>query len=257
MYLAEDRILCFEVLAEKGHQWTLRYVKDSKAATDVPESLVDLIKQRRRWLNGSLFAMVYALANFPSFVNNSVHPRWRKAFVGLQFAFYGINIFLQWFLLATFYLMFEFAVQATLSNAGVAGSSTTGSSDDLASQIFRALFLTLTLVQCVAGLGNRPDELPMVYYFCAFGYGVFFMYVLGINANLLVHANLNGDFANLLAVIASICGSPALLPSVCVVLTRVVSQAAWPCTSPLGCCTGRCSPCPSASSSTSSCCPRS
>lgn len=216
MYLAEDRILCFEVLAEKGHQWTLRYVKDSKAATDVPESLVDLIKQRRRWLNGSLFAMVYALANFPSFVNNSVHPRWRKAFVGLQFAFYGINIFLQWFLLATFYLMFEFAVQATLSNAGVTGSSTTGSSDDLASQIFRALFLTLTLVQCVAGLGNRPDELPMVYYFCAFGYGVFFMYVLGINANLLVHANLNGDFANLLAVIASICGSPARLPSVCV-----------------------------------------
>jgi chitin synthase len=58
MYLAEDRILCFELLARNDYNWVLRYVKGAVAKTDVPMTLVDLMKQRRRWLNGSFFAMV-------------------------------------------------------------------------------------------------------------------------------------------------------------------------------------------------------
>ena len=33
MYLAEDRILCFEICAKKKEAWTLRYVKSAKAST--------------------------------------------------------------------------------------------------------------------------------------------------------------------------------------------------------------------------------
>lgn len=36
MFLAEDRILCFELVAKAGERWTLTYVKPSKAETDVP-----------------------------------------------------------------------------------------------------------------------------------------------------------------------------------------------------------------------------
>ena len=66
MFLAEDRILCFELVAKAGDKWTLTYVKPSKAETDVPESAVELIGQRRRWLNGSFAASVvrYSLINF-------------------------------------------------------------------------------------------------------------------------------------------------------------------------------------------------
>lgn len=62
--LAEDRILCFELVAKKNDKWTLSYVKSSKADTDVPEEAAELIGQRRRWLNGSFAASVYALVNF-------------------------------------------------------------------------------------------------------------------------------------------------------------------------------------------------
>lgn len=58
MFLAEDRILCFELAAKAGDRWTLTYVKPSKAETDVPESAAELIGQRRRWLNGSFAASV-------------------------------------------------------------------------------------------------------------------------------------------------------------------------------------------------------
>ena len=57
MYLAEDRVLCFEIVAKKKEAWTLRYVKEAKASTDVPDTVPEFISQRRRWLNGSLFSV--------------------------------------------------------------------------------------------------------------------------------------------------------------------------------------------------------
>ena len=45
MYLAEDRILCFELITKAGESWTLKYVKSAKAITDVPKSLPELICQ--------------------------------------------------------------------------------------------------------------------------------------------------------------------------------------------------------------------
>ena len=60
--IAEDRILCFELAAKKGERWTLAYVKPSKAETDVPETAVGLINQRRRWLNGAFAASVVSLS---------------------------------------------------------------------------------------------------------------------------------------------------------------------------------------------------
>ena len=61
MFLAEDRILCFELVAKANERWTLTYVKPSKAETDVPESAPELIGQRRRWLNGSFAASVVSI----------------------------------------------------------------------------------------------------------------------------------------------------------------------------------------------------
>lgn len=66
---AEDRILCFELVAKAGERWTLTYVKPSKAETDVPETAVELIGQRRRWLNGSFAASVVSKHFMPNFIH--------------------------------------------------------------------------------------------------------------------------------------------------------------------------------------------
>lgn len=42
MFLAEDRILCFELVAKAGDKWHLSYVKPAKGETDVPEGMPDL-----------------------------------------------------------------------------------------------------------------------------------------------------------------------------------------------------------------------
>lgn len=39
MYLAEDRILCWELVSKRGGSWILHYVKSAYAVTDVPDEV--------------------------------------------------------------------------------------------------------------------------------------------------------------------------------------------------------------------------
>lgn len=47
MYLAEDRILCWELVAKRGDAWVLKYVKAAKGETDVPDTAAEFISQVR------------------------------------------------------------------------------------------------------------------------------------------------------------------------------------------------------------------
>jgi chitin synthase len=42
MYLAEDRILCWELVAKRGERWVLKYVKGCSGETDVPGELISV-----------------------------------------------------------------------------------------------------------------------------------------------------------------------------------------------------------------------
>lgn len=44
MYLAEDRILCWELVAKRGERWVLKYVKGCTGETDVPGKMFYYIK---------------------------------------------------------------------------------------------------------------------------------------------------------------------------------------------------------------------
>jgi chitin synthase len=64
MYLAEDRILCLGIYCQKGAKYFLKYVPDAVAKTDPMDDLIDLMVQRRRWINSSFFAFDYVFRNY-------------------------------------------------------------------------------------------------------------------------------------------------------------------------------------------------
>ena len=96
MYLAEDRILCFELVSKRNSRWILQYVKSSTGETDVPDTMAEFILQRRRWLNGSFFAAVYALAHFYQ-IGRSDHSFIRKLMFFIEFVYQFINLLFAWF----------------------------------------------------------------------------------------------------------------------------------------------------------------
>jgi len=96
MFLAEDRILCFELVAKAGCQWKLTYVKSSKGETDVPESPAEFLSQRRRWLNGSFAASLYAVMHFNR-IYKSGHNWIRLFFLHVQLVYNICQLVMTWF----------------------------------------------------------------------------------------------------------------------------------------------------------------
>ncbi|CAL1706544.1 unnamed protein product [Somion occarium] len=105
MYLAEDRILCFELVAKANSNWVLKYVKSATGETDVPDALPEFISQRRRWLNGSFFAATYAIAHAGQILRSG-HSFGRKCALMAETLYNVINLIASWFAIGNFYLLF-------------------------------------------------------------------------------------------------------------------------------------------------------
>lgn len=74
----------------------LSYVKNAIGETDVPDSLPEFIGQRRRWLNGSFFAAVYALAHTKQILVSD-HSVGRKVCLMIESTYGLINLIFAWF----------------------------------------------------------------------------------------------------------------------------------------------------------------
>lgn len=101
MYLAEDRILCYELVAKKNAKWVLHYVSSAFGETDVPDKVSEFISQRRRWLNGSFFAGVYSLWHWRK-VWSSNHSIIRKCFFLFENLYSLYNMLFAWFALVRY-----------------------------------------------------------------------------------------------------------------------------------------------------------
>ena len=150
MYLAEDRILCFELVSKRNCAWILQYVKSATGETDVPTEMSDFILQRRRWLNGSFFAAVYAIVHAFS-VFRSHHSIFRKLMFLIEFAYQTVNMIFAWFAIGNFFLVFRIL---TFSLSAKDLLSTTGS---ILAIVFEWFYIGVLITCFILALGNRPQ----------------------------------------------------------------------------------------------------
>jgi len=173
MFLAEDRILCFELVAKAGSKWHLTYVKASKGETDVPEGVAEFIGQRRRWLNGSFAAGIYSLLHFGR-MYKSGHNLVRMFFLHIQMIYTTCNTILAWFSMASFYLttiviMSLVGTKTDSRDAWPFGNTVT----PIFNVIVTYLYLAFLGLQFILAFGNRPKGSVWSYLisFSVFGLG--------------------------------------------------------------------------------------
>ncbi|KAF8897499.1 putativechitin synthase [Infundibulicybe gibba] len=178
MFLAEDRILCFELVAKAGDKWTLTYVKPSKAETDVPETAVELIGQRRRWLNGSFAASVYALVNFFMFYRSG-HGIFRMFFLHIQALYNICSLVFSWFSLANIWLTFSIIIdllpKLTPNPILIFG---TAAVTHWVNNALKWIYLSFLALQFILALGNRPKGERMAYTVTLWVYAILSIYLL-------------------------------------------------------------------------------
>ncbi|KAL8382589.1 hypothetical protein RB595_006392 [Gaeumannomyces hyphopodioides] len=153
MYLAEDRILCWELVAKRDERWVLKYVKGCTGETDVPDTVPEFISQRRRWLNGAFFAAIYSLVHFRQ-IWATDHTIARKVLLHIEFIYQLLNVLFTYFSLANFYLTFYFVA------GGLADPRIDPFGNHIGLYIFTILRYTLVLLICsqfILSLGNRPQ----------------------------------------------------------------------------------------------------
>ncbi|KAI9031195.1 glycosyltransferase family 2 protein [Hyaloraphidium curvatum] len=185
MYLAEDRILCFELVAKRGQSWTLRYERRAAGVTDVIEEIPELLKQRRRWLNGSNFAAFYALLNWGRIWKSS-HSTGRKIVFMLEWVYQLLVMLFSWFSIANFFLAFYFLMEATVPQTlSTPGGTLQGAyrppfyeGSEVVFQVFTWIYVLLMLVQLIISLGNSPNGSVNVYRFLVIPLWVLIMAII-------------------------------------------------------------------------------
>ncbi|CAG8497215.1 6814_t:CDS:2 [Funneliformis mosseae] len=162
MYLAEDRILCFELVAKKNESWKLKYVKSAKAETDVPDNVPEFISQRRRWLNGSFFAAFYSIAHFTR-IWSSGQSFFRKLLLSVEFFYNAIQLLFNWFALGNFYLAFFFLTSAVTVNPVT--DPFRGYGENLFNLV-RSIYGMVIVTIFISSMGNRPQGSKWIYIGC-------------------------------------------------------------------------------------------
>ena len=156
MYLAEDRILCFELVTKRNCHWILQYVKSATGETDVPDIVTELILQRRRWLNGSFFAAIYAIAHFYQFFRSD-HSFLRKMMFFIEFIYQTVNMIFAWFAIGNFFLVFKILTDS------LGSSNLLGTVGTVLGVVFE-WFYAISLAACfVLSMGNRPSGSGKLY----------------------------------------------------------------------------------------------
>ncbi|KAH9938331.1 glycosyltransferase family 2 protein [Fomitopsis serialis] len=188
MFLAEDRILCFELVAKANERWTLTYVKPSKAETDVPESAVELIGQRRRWLNGSFAASVYSLVNFFKLYRSS-HGIIRMFFLHVQAIYNVFTLIFTWFALANMWLTFSIIIELLPSQKLVLFG--TVEITHWVNEALKWVYLAFLCLQFILALGNRPKGERLAYTITLWVYAILSVYLLVCSFALTIKAFMN------------------------------------------------------------------
>jgi len=98
MYLSEDRIMGFELTTEAGATNRLDFAPKADCHTDTCNTLSELLHQRRRWLNGSLFCRSWMIRKiFEIFVDGS-QPLSHRARFAPALLNLSVQHMLEWFL---------------------------------------------------------------------------------------------------------------------------------------------------------------
>ena len=170
IYLAEDRVLCLALVTKKHHKYILRYVKKSVADTDVPDTISVLMAQRRRWINGSWFALVDSVRKFRS-IFRSDHNIIRKCCFSLQMIYYILSVVYTWFIVGGFCL----ALSITLRNFF----------DDrpYLADILLLLYVSVIIVIFITSLGVKPRRVEDFYKGLSFILGCYQIFTLYIVAD--------------------------------------------------------------------------
>ena len=132
--------------------------------------VAELIGQRRRWLNGSFAASVYALVHFFRFYKSGHNP-FRLFMFHIQALFNAFQLFFSWFALANLWLTFSIIIKLVPSGPKPTYIFYSEEITHWVNNAFIWLYGATLGLQFILALGNRPkgERVSYIMSFLVFG----------------------------------------------------------------------------------------
>ncbi|OMJ95959.1 hypothetical protein SteCoe_513 [Stentor coeruleus] len=215
MHLIQDRILCMELICQKNQYNILRYVKWSTAKSKVPDSLNELLAQRRRWINGLWFSMIFTVRNCNR-IRNSKHSYIRKCFFKTLMVYYSIMALFNWLMVGAFYLTFTLAIKRNLNEEDPKIDKLRKRSTPII-----VLYTSILISMIIISMGVKPRRVETLFKFFSILLGIFsygsmfivFYFIFGdiISGNQLLTFDFNYWIHNITGSLAIIGGAIFLI----------------------------------------------
>jgi chitin synthase len=172
MYLAEDRVMCLEILCKYSEAWLLRYIPGCIALTDPPNSVIDLIKQRRRWTNGSLFASWYVIDHL-NMISRSGHSCCRKTGLSVLYFYMLLNFIFTLVLVGSLYATFSIFIRSFFKQEECKSIS--------GARIFEIAYLALLFVFALMAITKPISRSNSIYTIYVIIFGIFIFVSIGFS----------------------------------------------------------------------------
>lgn len=156
MFLAEDRVLSVALVFRAHHKNILTYVSNSIAYTDVPRSFVAIMQQRRRWINGTWFAVLHTFGRLNQLKDSSHSMLWKCCICNLM-GYNFLMVLAAYLSPAIFYVFLHIISNKFLSESYLR----------VIAIALQALYGFVVLVNFTTSLGNKPQSNPRLYFMCA------------------------------------------------------------------------------------------
>ena len=167
MYLAEDRILCLELVCMSNRKNILRYLPNSQAETDVPSELWNLMMQRRRWNNGAWFSSIYTILNCKK-IFNSGHGKCQKIVITCLMIYYTIVALFSWILVGAFYVSFSISLKKNLNE----NNNDLNKLEKYSTPIIQ-FYVSTIIALIICSLSVKPQKIKHFINVIAFIYGLY------------------------------------------------------------------------------------
>ena len=203
-HLAEDRIMSEEIiklrykrkkLKIRGKEvysvgtiakpvgFTLGFVKTAKALTEGAASLIMLIKQRRRWINGSWFAIIKMVLGGTTLseIKSSGHGYTRKMVLLLEILYLAVVISFTWIAVGAYYLGVMMAFEKMFYEYS-----------QILYNVLRYFYLFNLIMVFIISLSLKPDGCPQVFKY----FTIFFSLVSYFMLAAILYFIIMDDFSN-------------------------------------------------------------
>lgn len=168
LFLAEDRVIGFELVKSLKHSSTVRYCPQAQVETDLCSDFKELVRQRRRWINSTVAARLSSARQLPELISRySIAPQ-RIPGIVLSLC-WGLMQLAAQLMTPAFMALTMASATAFISTKMGAGAQVAASNGHWAATGFLLLWVSILVISRQVNIGSRRGRLCHIAAICTLG----------------------------------------------------------------------------------------